>query len=273
MSRKRLSLRLFASVAAAACVLAVPASAAVAPSGPPTSIGTGGAAASVETLATQAAIDTLKKGGNAIDAAVTAAGVLGVTEPFSCGIGGGGFMVIRTADGRVVTIDGRERASAAMTPTSFWENGAPLPFNDARFSGMAVGVPGTVATWANALDKYGTISLADALQAGIRVARNGYAIDQVWVDQANSVRDWFDDVPASAKLFLDPDGTVKDVGTVFANPELAATYERIAHLGPKGFYRGAVADAMVNTVRQPVISPAANHVWRPGLMTMRDLHR
>ena len=244
-----------------------------APSGPPTSIGTGGAAASVETLATQAAIDTLKNGGNAIDAAVTAAGVLGVTEPFSCGIGGGGFMVIRTADGRVVTIDGRERASAAMTPTSFWENGAPLPFNDARFSGMSVGVPGTVATFANALEKYGTISLADALQAGIRVARDGYVIDQTWFDQANAIRDWFDDVPASAKLFLDPDGTVKDVGTVFTNPELAVTYERIAHLGPKGFYRGAVADAIVNTVRQPAISPAANHVWRPGLMKMQDLHR
>src|SRR3954464_13057326 len=119
---RRLLLRVTGLVAAVACVLAVAASAAVAPSGPPTSIGTGGAAASVETLATQAAIETLSNGGNAIDAAVTAAGVLGVTEPFSCGVGGGGFMVIRTADGRVVTIDGRETAPAAMTPTSFWEN-------------------------------------------------------------------------------------------------------------------------------------------------------
>src|SRR3954454_7418772 len=155
-------------------VFGVAASAAVAPNGPPTSIGTGGAAASVETLATQAAIDTLKAGGNAVDAAVAAAGVLGVTEPFSCGIGGGGFMVIRTADGRVTTIDGRERATAAMTPTSFWENGAPLPFNDARFSGMSVGVPGTLATWADAIDKYGTMRLADVLQPGIHVASHGY---------------------------------------------------------------------------------------------------
>src|SRR6059058_4650731 len=110
-------------------------------SGPPTSIGHGGAAASVEKIATQAAIDTLKNGGNAIDAAIAAAGVLGVTEPFSCGIGGGGFMVIRTAGGTVTTIDGRETAPAAMTPTSFWDGNpsAPLLFNDARFSGLSVG--------------------------------------------------------------------------------------------------------------------------------------
>ena len=89
-----------------ALLFGLPAAAAVAPSGPPTSIGKDGAAASVETLATQAAIDTLKAGGNAVDAAVAAAAVLGVTEPFSCGLGGGGFMVIRPAHGKVTTIDG-----------------------------------------------------------------------------------------------------------------------------------------------------------------------
>ena len=241
-------------------------------SGPPTSVGHGGAAASVEQIATQAAIDTLKKGGNAIDAAVAAAGVLGVTEPFSCGVGGGGFMVIRTAEGKVTTIDGRETAPAAMMPTSFWENGTPLPFNDARFSGMSVGVPGTVATWVEALDEYGTMRLADVLQPGIHVARHGYLIDQTWFDQANAVRDWFDDVPATASLFLDPDGTPHDVGAVFTNPDLAATYERIVHLGLKGFYRGAIADALVNTADYPTVSPTANHVFRPGVITMRDLH-
>src|SRR3954463_7248826 len=141
-------LRVAAALLSSFLVLVGVAAAAVAPSGPPTSTGTGGAAASVETLATQAAIDALKRGGNAVDAAVTAAGVLGVAEPFSCGVGGGGFMVIRTASGKVTTIDGRETAPEAMTPTSFWENGAPLPFNDARWSGMSVGVPGTPATWA-----------------------------------------------------------------------------------------------------------------------------
>ena len=86
------------------------------PAKQPTARGTGGAAATVDALGTQAAIDTLKAGGNAVDAAVAAAGVLGVTEPFSCGIGGGGFMVIRTADGDVTTIDGREKAPRAMKP-------------------------------------------------------------------------------------------------------------------------------------------------------------
>jgi gamma-glutamyltranspeptidase / glutathione hydrolase len=272
MSLRGRSLLVVVLAFATALVLGLSASAAVAPSGPPTSVGTGGAAASVETIATQAAIDTLRAGGNAVDAAVAAAGVLGVTEPFSSGIGGGGFMVIRTAGGKVTTIDGRERASAAMTPTSFWENGAPLPFNDARYSGMSVGVPGTVATWADALDEYGTMSLAQVLQPGIRVATNGFAIDQTFFDQTQANVPWFDDIPATAKLFLDPDGTPHDVGTVFRNPELAATYERIAHLGPKGFYRGAVADALVDTVQHPVVAPTADHTWRPGLMTMRDLH-
>jgi gamma-glutamyltranspeptidase/glutathione hydrolase len=268
------SLHLFAALAfAVALSLGVPAAADVGSgSGPPTSIGSGGAAASVEKLATQAGVDILRRGGNAVDAAVASAAVLGVTEPFSCGIGGGGFMVVRTAGGRVTTIDGRETAPVAMHPTSFWENGAPLPFNDARYSGLSVGVPGTVETWVDALEKFGTMSLAEVFAPAIHVARHGYLIDQVWFDQVNANRDWFDDVPASAALFLDPDGTPRDVGTVFTNPALAKTYERIAHLGAKGFYRGAVADALVEAVQHPAVAPTANHVWRPGVITMRDLH-
>jgi gamma-glutamyltranspeptidase/glutathione hydrolase len=242
------------------------------PHGPATATGTGGAAATVDTLATQAAVDTLRGGGNAVDAAVTAAAVLGVTEPFSSGIGGGGFMVVyRASDGKVTTIDGRERAPAAMRPDSFWENDRPLPFNDARFSGLSVGVPGTVETWDEALLRYGTISMADALQAAIRVARNGFVVDQTFFDQTQQNVDYFDDVPSTAALYLDSDGTPHDVGTVFRNPDLASTYERIVHLGPKGFYRGAVADALVETVQHPPVSQTANHTWRAGLMTIRDL--
>jgi gamma-glutamyltranspeptidase/glutathione hydrolase len=264
---------LVALVTALALVAGVPAAADVGSgSGPPTSIGTGGAAASVEKLATQAGIDILRRGGNAVDAAVATAAVLGVTEPFSCGVGGGGFMVVRRANGSVTTIDGRETAPAAMHPTSFWENRSPLPFNEARYSGLSVGVPGTVETWVDALDEFGTMSLAEVLAPAIHVARHGYLIDQVWFDQVNANRDWFDDVPASAALFLDADGTPRDIGTVFTNPALAKTYDRIAHLGAKGFYRGAIADALVDAVRHPAVSPTANHVWRAGVIKMRDLH-
>jgi gamma-glutamyltranspeptidase / glutathione hydrolase len=242
------------------------------PHGPPSQTGGGGAAATVDTLATQAAIDVLRAGANAVDAAVVAAAVLGVTEPFSCGIGGGGFMVISGSDGEVTTIDGRETAPAAMRPDSFWENGTPLPFVEARYSGLSVGVPGTVETWDEALEEYGTLSLAQALAPAIRIAREGFIVDETFAAQTEGNVDWFNDIPASAALYLDPDGTPRDVGSTFRNPDLARAYERIAQLGAKGFYRGAIADALVQTVQEPPVAAGANHVWRPGVMTMRDLH-
>ena len=271
---RRAWLYLFFAVITLAAVLVVSTGGAAQPAlteGTPTVIGTGGAVATVETLASEAAVDALRDGANAVDAAVVAASVLGVTEPFSCGIGGGGFMVIRTSDGSVTTIDHRETAPAAMRPNSFLENGTPLPFNDARYSGRSAGVPGTVRGWDEALSRYGTMSLAEALQPGIEVARDGFLIDQTFFSQTQQNIDFFDDVPSSRALYLDPDGTPRDVGTVLRNPGLARAYGRIAHLGAKGFYRGAIADAMVEAVRHPPVAPDANHVWRPGVMTMRDV--
>jgi gamma-glutamyltranspeptidase/glutathione hydrolase len=264
-------------LALAVALLAVPAAATAERTRPPepvkepTAVGRGGAAATVDVLATAAAVDVLKRGGNAVDAAVAAAGVLGVTEPFSAGIGGGGFMVIRTSRGKVTTVDAREKAHGAMQPDSFWVNGQPLPFNEARFSGLSAGVPGTVLGWENALDRYGTKSLRKMLQYGIDVARKGFVVDQTFFDQTQANVDWFDDVPSSEAIYLDPDGTPRDVGTTFRNPDLARAYERIAKHGSKGFYRGDIAEAIVDAVRQPPIAPDANHVWRPGLMTLDDL--
>jgi gamma-glutamyltranspeptidase/glutathione hydrolase len=237
----------------------------------PTATGTGGAAATVDLLATDAAIDTLRDGGNAVDAAVAAAGVLGVTEPFSCGIGGGGFMVIRTRDGRVTTIDSREEAPAGMNPESFLEGGAALPFNDARFSGLSAGIPGTVDGWQQALRRYGTWSLGRALRAGIDVARRGFVVDQTFADQTQPNVDWFDDVPSTAVLYLDPDRTPRDVGSVLRNPDLADTYQRIARGGGRAFYHGRLAHEIAKAAADPPIGPGADHVWRPGLMTRRDV--
>ena len=228
--------RLFALIVVAV-LLAVPAAVTAQPAQAdkqPTATCRGGAAATVDLLATSAAVAALRGGANAIDAAVVAAAVLGVTEPFSCGIGGGGFMVIRTSDGKVTTIDHRERAPAAMRPDSFLEAGQPLAFNDARYSGLSAGVPGTVRGWEEALHRYGTISVAEALGPAIQVARDGFVVDQTFVDQTQQNLDYFDDVPSTQALYLDPDGTPSDVGTVLRNPDLARTYERIAHLPEPG---------------------------------------
>jgi gamma-glutamyltranspeptidase / glutathione hydrolase len=237
----------------------------------PTAVGSGGAAGTVDALATKAAIDTLKRGGNAVDATVAAAGVLGVTEPFSAGIGGGGFMVIRTPHGRVTTIDGREKAPGAMRPDSFFENGAPLLFEPARWSGLSAGVPGTVAQWELALDRYGSRSLRKLLEPGIEVARRGFTVDQTFVDQTTPNVDFFNDIPSTAAIYLDPDGTPRDVGSTLRNPDLARTYEYIARHGARAFYRGPLAAAIADAAADPPVGAGANHVWRPGLMTARDL--
>jgi gamma-glutamyltranspeptidase/glutathione hydrolase len=266
--------RLGAAVLAVAALAAAPA--ARADDGfvkEPTAVGGGGAAASVDADATRTAIAELRRGGNAVDAAVAAAGVLGVTEPFSSGIGGGGFMVIRTRSGKVTTIDGRETAPASMRPDSFFENGTPLAFDDARYSGLSVGVPGTPATWDVALRRYGTISLRRALKPGARIARNGFAIDQTFFNQVNDNATHFDDLPATAAIYLDPDGTPHDVGTLQHNPDMARAYDYIGRHGVRGFYKGAIARATAGAAQDPPVAPGAEHTYRPGLMTERDLAR
>src|SRR5829696_7040565 len=256
-------------VAVLAALALAPASQAAAQA---TATGTGGAAATIDALGTRAAIDALRAGGNAVDAAVAAAGVLGVTEPFSCGIGGGGYLVVRTADGEVTTIDGRETAPRAMRPDSFFEGGAALDFDDARYSGLSVGVPGTVRTWSRALRDHGTWSLRRALQAGVRVAREGFTVDETFADQVEDNEGFFDDVPSTATLYLDPDGTPRDVGTTLRNTDLARAYERIGRHGSKGFYEGPIARAIVAAVRRPPVAADADHAWRPGLLTRGDVH-
>jgi gamma-glutamyltranspeptidase/glutathione hydrolase len=271
---RRAPIRLALACAAAALLCGPPAALAQEPAKQPTARGTGGAAATVDALATQAAIDTLAAGGNAVDAAVVAAGVLGVTEPFSCGIGGGGFMVIRTPDGDVTTFDSREKSPRAMHPKSFWENDRPLAFDPARFSGLSAGVPGTALGWARALHHHGTISLRDALRPGRRVAVNGFTVDQTFFDSVDAVKDYFDDVPSTRALYLDPDGSPRDVGTVIRNPDMAKTYRIVGRDGARrGFYRGPIAEAVAAAAANPPIAPDANHTWRKGLMTTDDLRR
>ncbi len=152
----------------------------------PVAQGSGGAIASVDARATQVGLAVLRQGGNAVDAAIATAAALGIVEPFSCGIGGGGFMVLRQANGTVVTLDGREEAPASASPTMFRDPDNPeenLPFPHRISSGAAVGVPGTSLLWQEALSRYGTRSLAATLEPAIALAESGFAVDETFANQ------------------------------------------------------------------------------------------
>ena len=253
---------------------ALPAGAQPAPEKDPVAIGRGGAVATVDPLATEAGLDVLRRGGNAVDAAVTAAAVLGVTEPYSAGIGGGGFMVIyHAATGEVVTIDGREEAPSdpAFDAEVFLEDGVPIPFFPERItSGLAVGVPGTFATWVDALDQYGTITVAQALQPGRVVAQRGFVVDQTFADQTEGNLERFQTITSTAATFL-VDDDVPAVGSVFRNPDLARTYRLLQRDGLDGFYTGALAEEIVEAVQNPPVVPNPPFEVRPGLMVLEDL--
>jgi gamma-glutamyltranspeptidase / glutathione hydrolase len=236
----------------------------------PLAVGMDGAAASVDPVATGVAIDTLEHGGNAVDAAVAAAATLGVVEPFSSGIGGGGFMVIyRAADRSVKTIDGRETAPAAFRADSFIENGVQIPFNDAVTSGLSVGVPGTFRTWQVAAESFGTMPLQRLLAPARAIAAGGFVVDQTFHDQVVSNAARFSKFTSTSALYL-PDGQAPATGSIFRNPELAKTYGQLAGRGADAFYGGKVAAAIVDAVRHPPLQPGVTGV-RPGLMATSDL--
>src|SRR4051812_25435615 len=269
--RRRLLVTLLLVAGLFATPATAPAQNGRAPAKQPTAVGTGGAAATVDPVATRAAIDVLRRGGNAIDAAVAAAGVLGVVEPYSCGIGGGGFMTIYSARDHVVhTIDSRETAPAAMTPTAFT---GLSRFEAQRVSGMSVGVPGTVRAWETALREFGTLTLRQALQPGIATARRGFVVDKTFFDQTDAAKAIFGDFPATSAIYLDRDGTPRDVGTVIRNRALARTYALLGRDGADAFYHGRLAQAIVNTVRRPPLRTGTTRVVRPGVMTLGDLAR
>jgi gamma-glutamyltranspeptidase/glutathione hydrolase len=196
----------------------------------PTATGTGGAVATVDLDASRVGMQVLRGGGNAVDATVAAAAALGVTEPYSCGIGGGGFMVIYDAgSGRVSTIDSRETAPDAFQPNSFIDpsTGQPIPFEERVTSGLGVGVPGTIRGWEQALVEFGSRPLSELLQPSVRLAARGFTVDQTYRQQTLDNLDRFRDFTTTRETFL-RNGEAPAVGSTFRNPNLAATYSRIA---------------------------------------------
>jgi len=239
--------------------------------GPPVASGTGGAVATISEKASQSALAILNKGGNAVDAAVAAAATLGVTDPFSCGIGGGGFMVIYLAkEGRVITIDHRETAPASFSPAVFTENGKPIDFDTAVASGVAVGVPGTVRGWHEALSRYGTMSFKQVLAPAIDVATQGFKVGPTLHGLAVENEKKFQLFAPTGKLYL-KDGHALPVGTVVKNPDLAKAYREIAAHGARAFYEGPMARAIVAAVNEPPLASGSNATVRAGSMTLADL--
>src|SRR3954454_10062273 len=272
--RRRMGQR-FVATAVLLVALALPAAASATSQAIAT--GTGGAAASVDRDATQTAINILSKGGNAIDAAVAANATLGVTEPYVAGLGGGGFMTIYLAgQHKLITIDGREKAPQAFQQDAFIDpaTGQPIPFSPQRVtSGMAVGVPGTLEQWSQALERYGTMPLSRLLQPAIKVASQGFVVDKTYHDQTESNRSRLDLFTPSRHYYLTPDRQAPAVGTVVRNPDLAKAYGLIAADGPSAFYDGPIGAAVADTVQHPPVAPDANPSWeiRPGPMTTDDL--
>ncbi|MFJ3146204.1 gamma-glutamyltransferase [Streptomyces halstedii] len=265
----------FLSVIAVVGSLGAAAPAASAPAAPPpkspVAVGYGGAVSSVDADASAAGVEVLRKGGNAVDAAVATAAALGVTEPYSAGLGGGGYLVLYDARTRTVqTVDGRETAPRSADSSLFLEDGKPVPFDAAVTSGLAVGTPGTPATWQKALDSWGSKPLRQVLEPAERLARDGFVVDETFRSQTAANQERFADFPATAELFL-PGGRPPAVGSVLKNPDLARTYETLGRKGVDELYRGALARDIVKTVRTPPVDPRSTRVVRPGDLTTKDL--
>jgi gamma-glutamyltranspeptidase/glutathione hydrolase len=235
--------------------------------------GTGGAVASDDVEATSAGLAVLRRGGNAIDAAVAVAATLGVSDPFVAGIGGGGYLVYYNArTHRVSTIDGRETTPRLATSDLFIDpaTGKPLTFPVAVTSGLSVGVPGTLMTWQKALHEWGTESLAQVLRPAERVARQGFPVDATFREQVRENAARFGQFSSTSQLFL-PGGQLPVVGSTFRNPQLATTYAQIGRRGVTDFYGGPLGSDIVRTVRKLPLAPGATLTPRPGLMRIGDL--
>lgn len=198
---------------------------------------------SANPIATGAGVDALKSGGNAIDAAVAVAVTLGVVDGANSGIGGGCFMLIRTANGKIVALDGREMAPAKASRDMYLRNGHA----DASLSqtgALAVGIPGSLAVYDYVESHFGKHTLADALRPAADVAERGYAIDASYAHKLAGVAEQINSFPETKRILMNADGSPRKAGDTLRQPDLAKTYRAIADGGADVFYKGAFAKAV-----------------------------
>ncbi len=207
-----------------------------------------GAVAAEHRLASEAGVEMLRRGGNAVDAVAAAALATGVVNPSSSGIGGGGFVVLwDAARGRATTIDFRESAPRRAHRDMFVSVDGNLDTEGSKTGPLAVGVPGELRGLALALARHGRLSFADVAQPAIRIARDGFAIEAHLAAQIASGRDRLAADPELARVFLHEDGSPRLEGEILRRPALAATLERLARVGIEDFYEGAIAADIVRT--------------------------
>lgn len=219
-----------------------------------------GMVVSANKLSSQTGIDILKKGGNAIDAAVATAFSLAVTHPRAGNIGGGGFLVFMNADGEVTTIDFREKAPLASTPTMFLGEDGKVIDNSNHDSLKAVGVPGTVAGLYMAHQKYGKLPWKEVIQPAIDQAENGFEFIWSLYFHGQSYKEKADEYPFMAAYFDNENGEVTEPGDIWKQKALANTLKQIRDKGRDGFYKGKVAKTIEKYMKK-----------NGGIITRKDL--
>ncbi|HEY0267107.1 MAG TPA: gamma-glutamyltransferase, partial [Rhizomicrobium sp.] len=215
--------------------------------------------------AAEAGLAMMRAGGSAVDAAIASQLVLGLVEPESSGIGGGAFMLVYNPKTRKTTsFDGREMAPASATPTMFLDaSGQPRAHFDPIPGGLSVGVPGVVRMLALAHKKYGKLPWAKLFEPAIKLAENGFPVGPKMVRQIKAMASRVGDMPDIRNRFFHADGTPLNEGETYKNAEYAATLKIIAKHGPDAFYKGEIAQAIVDAVRH---APK-----NPGNMSLADL--
>ncbi|TRC93545.1 gamma-glutamyltransferase [Mesorhizobium sp. WSM4303] len=225
--------------------IALTPSAAVLAASPQPAKGEHGMVVTAQHFASEAGVEVLKKGGNAVDAAVAVGYALAVLYPNAGNIGGGGFMTIRFKDGKSTFLDFRERAPLAATKTMYLDTDGK-PVKGASLDGyLAVGVPGSVAGFEMAREKYGTLPRQDLMAPAIAYAKDGFVLDQGDAASFASNAARLAKDPAAAAIFLKPDGKPYGAGERLLQPDLAASLAAISEKGTDAFYKGAIADAIV----------------------------
>lgn len=199
-----------------------------------------GAVASINPIATQAGLDAFAQGGNAIDAALAVAFTLGVVDSHNSGIGGGCFILVRTADGKVRAIDGREMAPSNATRDMFVRDGK-VHSELSKTGALAVGVPGSVAAYHQLQQLAGKLGFAQAILPAADIAEHGFAVDATLASRLRGTREQIIQFPASAAIYLKPDGEALNAGDTLVQKDLAASYRHLAEQGPRWFYNGEFA--------------------------------